>query len=72
MGRSLLWLRNDLRLANNPALVAALQVGQVVPVFVLDPAMTLGAASRWWLHHSLSPAFVLICSGSNISADRCL
>ena len=47
MGRNILWLRNDLRLANNPALIAALEAGQVVPVFVLDPAMTLGAASRW-------------------------
>ncbi|MDQ4040029.1 MAG: DNA photolyase family protein [Actinomycetota bacterium] len=39
---SIMWFRRDLRLADNPALVAALDAaggGQVVPVFVLDPAL---------------------------------
>ena len=71
MGRSVLWLRNDLRLANNPALIAALEAGQVVPVFVLDPAMTLGAASRWWLHHSLSSlASEISARGANLVLRR--
>ncbi len=56
---TLLWFRHDLRLADNPALAAALQRGgAVVPVFILDDAgegdWSLGGASRWWLHHSLS------------------
>jgi deoxyribodipyrimidine photo-lyase len=55
---SLVWLRNDLRLADNPALIAGLGSGRpVVPVYVLDEETdgirSAGAASRWWLHHSL-------------------
>ena len=54
----LLWLRQDLRLADHPALAAALAVGApVVPVYILDDAAAgkwkPGGASRWWLHHSL-------------------
>jgi deoxyribodipyrimidine photo-lyase len=33
---SLLWLRQDLRLADQTALVAAVQEGPVVSVYVLD------------------------------------
>jgi deoxyribodipyrimidine photo-lyase len=37
---ALWWIRRDLRLSDNQALAAALaQAGQVVPVFVLDPAL---------------------------------
>ena len=39
------WLRRDLRLADNPALAAAAARGPVVPVFVLDPRL-LGRAER--------------------------
>lgn len=56
---SLVWFREDLRLADNPALTAA--VGRGVPLvflFVLDEATAgirpLGGASRWWLHRSLA------------------
>ncbi len=53
MKPALLWLRNDLRLHDNPALAAALAGGgPVLPVYILDEQM--GAASRWWLHHSLT------------------
>lgn len=56
---TLWWVRLDLRLADNPALVAALaRGGPVVPVFVWAPEeeapFAPGAASRWWLHHSLA------------------
>ena len=52
------WFRNDLRLADNPALIAGLGSGRpVVPVYVLDEETdgirAPGAAARWWLHHSL-------------------
>ena len=54
----LLWLRQDLRLHDQPALVAAAAQGQVVPVYVLDDEgpgeWCIGGAQRWWLHHSLS------------------
>lgn len=53
----LVWLRRDLRLADQPALCAAAAEGPVIPVFVLDDKTAgyrkLGGASRWWLHHSL-------------------
>ncbi len=56
---TLVLLRRDLRLADNPALYEAVQRGG--PVFVVyiresdDPdASSLGAAQDWWLHHSLS------------------
>ena len=55
---TLLWLRQDLRLADQPALTAALRRGGVVvPVFIWSPeeegAWPAGGATRWWLHQSL-------------------
>lgn len=54
----ILWLRRDLRLADQAALLAACSEGPVLPVYILDdetPAhRRMGAASRWWLHHSLA------------------
>ena len=56
---SILWFRRDLRLADQPALAATVASGApVVPVFILDDDTPkhrkMGAASRWWLHHSLT------------------
>ncbi|WP_194763955.1 cryptochrome/photolyase family protein [Microbacterium sp. UFMG61] len=56
---SLVWLRDDLRLADNPALRAAIDRDEpVVVLYVLDeesPGIRpLGGAARWWLHHSLA------------------
>ena len=55
----LLWLRNDLRLADNPAVHAAVGTGRaVVAFYIVDEESAgvrpLGGASRWWLHHSLT------------------
>ncbi|MET0230325.1 MAG: deoxyribodipyrimidine photo-lyase [Rhodanobacteraceae bacterium] len=55
----LVWFRRDLRLADNAALRAALDAcDRVVPVFIHAPNEETpwqpGAASRWWLHHSLT------------------
>ena len=52
------WLRDDLRLGDNPALQAAVAAkAPVVCVYVFDaqsPGIRPpGGASRWWLHHSL-------------------
>ncbi len=53
----IVWLRRELRLADQPALHAAAQAGPVIPVYVLDDETPkhrcMGGASRWWLHHSL-------------------
>ncbi len=56
---ALLWLRRELRLADNPALAAAIASGRpVLPAFILDETTpgpwAPGGASRWWLHASLS------------------
>ncbi len=40
MARSILWFRRDLRLADHPALAAAHAAGDVVALFVVDPAFT--------------------------------
>ncbi len=58
MSTALAWLRNDLRLADNPALYHAAQEHEaVVPLFVWAPdeegRWAPGGAHRWWLHRSL-------------------
>lgn len=52
---TLVWLRRDLRLSDNPALASALDLGgPVIPVWILDPETeALGAAHRWRLEASL-------------------
>ena len=55
---AIVWFRDDLRLADNPALAAAVETGApLVCLYIYDPAnpslRPLGGASRWWLHHSL-------------------
>ena len=56
---SIVWFRDDLRVADHPALHAALEHGEpVVCVYVLDeesPGIRpLGGAAKWWLHGSLA------------------
>lgn len=56
---SIVWFRDDLRLADNPALRAAIDRGEpVIALYVLDEespgVRPLGGAARWWLHHSLA------------------
>lgn len=54
---SIYWIRQDLRLHDNPALKAAVNNGAIVPIYILDDINSgehkLGSASRIWLHHSL-------------------
>lgn len=55
---ALVWFRRDLRLADNPALHAAVRSGRPLHLVFIrenDPALRLsqGAAADWWLHHSL-------------------
>ena len=51
------WFRQDLRIEDNPALFEGSEQGTVLPIYILDDEHSgehqLGAASRWWLHHSL-------------------
>ena len=59
---TILWLRRDLRLGDNPALVAAAREahargGGLLPVYVWEPPgrrpWAPGGAARWWLFRSL-------------------
>ena len=54
----IVWFRQDLRITDHPALQAAAENGQVLPIYILDEhnaqEYTMGRASRWWLHHSLT------------------
>ncbi len=53
--KTIVWFRQDLRIADNAALSEACKTGEIIPVFILDEKdRPLGAASKWWLHHSLS------------------
>jgi deoxyribodipyrimidine photo-lyase len=59
MSTALVLFRRDLRLADNPALVAACAAhSRVLPIYIHAPdedgAWPAGAAGRWWLHHSLA------------------
>ena len=53
----LVWFRNDLRVGDHPALAAAVATGRPVVALHIEPTDSAlrprGAASRWWLHHSL-------------------
>ncbi len=55
----LYWFRDDLRLADNPALAAAVSSAKPLHlIYVFDDSgrhgRPLGAAQRWWLHQSLT------------------
>ena len=49
--KTILWLREDLRLHDNLALNFAAESGDFIAVYIYPEG--LGAASYWWLHHSL-------------------
>ncbi|MHC4672392.1 MAG: cryptochrome/photolyase family protein [Planctomycetota bacterium] len=58
MSSAIIWFRQDLRLDDNPALSVAVKRGlPVIPLYIWSPGQegswATGAASRWWLHHSL-------------------
>jgi deoxyribodipyrimidine photo-lyase len=85
-GTALLWFRRDLRLRDNAALADVVRRARIIiPVFVFAPdeeeEWAPGAASRWWLHHSLSALDVelrkrgsrlILRSGATLHALRTL
>lgn len=57
-GPIIVWFRNDLRIKDNAALLAAAQSDQpIICIYILDDAAdqttAYGGAQKWWLHHSL-------------------
>jgi deoxyribodipyrimidine photo-lyase len=72
---TIVWFRDDLRLEDHPALLAACAQGApVIPVFLWSPGeedWPPGAAGRWWLHQSLtSLSNELARSGSRLIVRR--
>ena len=57
-GTAIHWFRQDLRLSDNPALDSAAQYETLIPIYILDEVncgeFKMGAASKWWLHQSLT------------------
>ena len=55
---SIVWFRQDLRLADNPSLTEAVALGNILPVYILDDCapvpFKLGDASKVWLYNSLN------------------
>ncbi len=54
----IVWFRNDLRLTDNLAVARAAETGApVIGLYIRQPSdddqRAMGAASKWWLHHSL-------------------
>jgi deoxyribodipyrimidine photo-lyase len=76
MSSTLLWLRDDLRVDDNPALTEAASLGDpLTVVYVLDEGSAgvrpLGGAAKWWLHRSLRElAAALEAAGSRLLLRR--
>jgi deoxyribodipyrimidine photo-lyase len=72
----IVWFRQDLRLADNPALDAAIESGApIIPLYIWSPdeegPWAPGGASTWWLHRSLiSLSDSLMTLGSNLVVLR--
>jgi len=83
---TIVWFRRDLRVADNPALLAAIQRGgPVVPVYIWAPeeegSGAPGGAQRWWLHQSLTAlgaelarlgSLLIVRQGSSLAVLRLL
>lgn len=71
---SLHWFRDDLRLADNPALSAAVAHGPTLFIYILDEGGSrrpLGGATRWWLSRSLAALdFALKAKGCELVLMR--
>lgn len=75
MSAALLWFRRDLRLADNPALAAALKTRlPIVCVHVDAPEESApwspGSASRWWLERSLAALDASLAARGNALVRR--
>jgi len=52
--RTIIWLRNDLRLSDNGAINYAYQNNcEILFLYILDTHYKIGSASKWFLHQSL-------------------
>lgn len=72
MNRSLFWFREDLRVQDQPGLLAALQASETFLVYILDPHAALGQASNDWLTHSLAALNEHLDGALNIYEGACV
>jgi deoxyribodipyrimidine photo-lyase len=76
MTTAVVWFRRDLRLTDHPALAAALASAErIVALYIHAPdeeaPWAPGAASRWWLHHSLASLHAaLVARGARLTIAR--
>lgn len=61
---SIMWFRRDLRVRDHPALTAALADGDVLPLFVVDPAFDGAGAPRQALLHDCLEALRDVTDGA--------
>jgi deoxyribodipyrimidine photo-lyase len=57
MSTALVWLRQDLRCHDNPALTLACKNHDKLIILYINephPLLAMGGAQKWWLHHSLT------------------
>lgn len=78
INKTIIWLRNDLRLSDNGALNHAYKNNhEILFLYIMDDYFSSGSASKWFLHHALKSfkldikqrynADLLIVSGSPIT-----
>ena len=77
---SIWWIRRDLRLTDNPTLHSALETGDVLPVFIIDPAFSTQSPRRKnFLYEGLSSlhknlqtrgSYLIIRSGKPVDVLR--
>jgi deoxyribodipyrimidine photo-lyase len=71
----LIWFRQDLRLSDQGAVAAAAKAGPVIALYIHDEELggnwAIGAASKYWLHHSLNALGAeLACHGVKLVLRR--
>lgn len=55
MQKTIIWIRRDFRIADNPALEYAYKNGhQVIFLYIDDEIKSMGAASKWFLHQVMA------------------
>lgn len=58
MKKTIVWFREDLRINDNPALFAAVNNGEILPIYIYDTDtpkdFISGSASKVWLYHALN------------------
>lgn len=76
---NIVWFRNDLRLSDNPALFESVKLGNILPIYIFDDPdpskpdqLKIGAASKYWLHHSLESLNKSLNNKLNIYSGKAL